>query len=212
MHVRPTPPTHARPGNPEPAALAHTPVPREGFFLAPHDRPPLAGVKLVRPRPRLSARRCGRSSLTPAARRHKPAATRKSHNHSPAQAPATSDKEVTGLNQHALLTAGVPMGAISGCLLGVAVTLVTRALLGVLDAKGDGDALVGRGGLAVDAVGVDLEQDGDAVPGATDDLSGGHPGVQPQRDGGVPQIIRTPAERQRRRSTPSASRSAYGRA
>jgi hypothetical protein len=85
-------------------------------------------------------------------------------------------------------------------------------LLGVLDAKGDGDALVGRGGLAVDAVGVDLAQDGDAVPGATDDLSGGHPGVQPQRDGGVPQIIRTPAERQRRRSTPSASRSAYGRA
>jgi len=35
------------------------------LFLAPYHRPPLAGVKLVRPRPRLPARRCGRSSLTP---------------------------------------------------------------------------------------------------------------------------------------------------
>jgi len=35
-------------------------------FLAPDSRPPLGGVKLVRPRPRLPARRCGRSSLTPA--------------------------------------------------------------------------------------------------------------------------------------------------
>ena len=72
--------------------------------------------------------------------------------------------------------------------------------------------LVGCGGLAVDAVGVDLEQDGDAVPGATDDLSGGHPGVQPQQDGGVPQVVGAAVERQRRRSTPGASRSAYGRA
>jgi len=42
--------------------------------------------KLVRPRPRLPARRCGRSSLTPPARRHEPAATRKSHNNSPTPA------------------------------------------------------------------------------------------------------------------------------
>ena len=51
--------------------------------------------------------------------------------------------------------------------------------LGVLGAKGVGDALVGGVGLPVDAVGVDLEQDGDAVPGAAGDLGGGHPGVQP---------------------------------
>jgi hypothetical protein len=35
-------------------------------------------------------------------------------------------------------------------------------------------------------VGVDLEQDGDAVPGAAGDLGGGHPGVEPQRDCRVP--------------------------
>ena len=40
-----------------------------------------------------------------------------------------------------------------------------------------GDALVDGVGLAVDAVGVDLEQDGDGVPGAAGDLGGGHPGV-----------------------------------
>ena len=44
--------------------------------------------------------------------------------------------------------------------------LVTRVFLGVLGAEGLGDALVGGGGLAGDAVGVDLEQDRDAVPGA----------------------------------------------
>ena len=45
--------------------------------------------------------------------------------------------------------------------------------------QGVADALVGADGLAVDAVGVDLEQHGDAVPGAAGDLSGGHPGVEP---------------------------------
>ncbi len=49
-------------------------------------------------------------------------------------------------------------------MLHVAVALVTEVLLGVLGAEGLGDALVGCGGLAVDAVGVDLEQDRDAVP------------------------------------------------
>jgi hypothetical protein len=44
-------------------------------------------------------------------------------------------------------------------------------------------------------VGVDLEQDGDAVPGAAGYLSGGHPGVEPQRDCRVPQVAGTPAER-----------------
>jgi hypothetical protein len=47
-------------------------------------------------------------------------------------------------------------------------------LLSVLDAEGVGDALVGGGGLAVDGVGVDLQQDGDAVPGAAGDLRRGH--------------------------------------
>jgi hypothetical protein len=45
--------------------------------------------------------------------------------------------------------------------------------------EGVADALVGGPGLAVDAVGVDREQDGDAVAGAAGDLGGGHPGVQP---------------------------------
>jgi len=44
-------------------------------------------------------------------------------------------------------------------------------------------------------VGVDLEQNGDAVPGAAGDLGGGHPGIQPQRDRRVAQVIRTPTER-----------------
>jgi hypothetical protein len=60
----------------------------------------------------------------------------------------------------------------------------------VLDAEGLGDALVGGGRLAVDAVGVDLEQDRDAEPGAAGDLGRENPGVQPQRDAGVPQVVR----------------------
>jgi hypothetical protein len=50
----------------------------------------------------------------------------------------------------------------------------------VLDAEGVGDALVGGVGLAVDAVGVDLEEDGDALPGVAGDLGGRDAGVQPQ--------------------------------
>ena len=74
----------------------------------------------------------------------------------------------------------------SRCLLAVAVFLVPRFGLGVLGAEGVGDALVGGVGLAVDAVGLDLEQDGDAVPGAAGDLGGGYPGVEPQRHRSVP--------------------------
>jgi hypothetical protein len=40
----------------------------------------------------------------------------------------------------------------------------TRIRAGVLNAESVGDAPFGGGGLAVDAVSVDLEQDGDAVP------------------------------------------------
>jgi hypothetical protein len=62
---------------------------QQRLFLATDHRPPLAGIKLVRPRPRLPARRCGRSSLTPPTPRHTPAAARKRHNYSPHPNPAT---------------------------------------------------------------------------------------------------------------------------
>ncbi len=39
------------------------------------------------------------------------------------------------------------------------------------------------------------QQDGDAVPGPAGDLGRGHPGVQPQGDGGVPQVVGAAAER-----------------
>ena len=55
-----------------------------------------------------------------------------------------------------------PWPATSGCRLTVAVALLTRVLPVIL-AEGVGDALVRGGGLPVDAVGVDLEQDCDAV-------------------------------------------------
>ena len=51
---------------------------------------------------------------------------------------------------------------LSGCL-----AVVTLVITGVVAAKGVGDALVGGVGLAVDAVSVDLQQDGDAVAGAS---------------------------------------------
>jgi len=83
----------------------------------------------------------------------------------------------------------------SRCLLAIAVFFVPRFWLGVLGAEGVVDALVGGVGLAVDAVGVDLGQDGDAVTGAAGALGGGHPGVEPQRDSGVPQVVGAVAER-----------------
>jgi len=45
-------------------------------------------------------------------------------------------------------------------------------------------------------VGVDLEQDRDAVPGAAGDLGRGHPGFQPQGDVGVAQVVRAAGERE----------------
>ena len=53
---------------------------RRRLFLAPDRRPPLAGVKLVRPR-RYAAPGAPAGPRT--TRQHKPAATRKSHNNSP---------------------------------------------------------------------------------------------------------------------------------
>jgi hypothetical protein len=49
--------------------------------------------------------------------------------------------------------------------------------------------------MTVDAVRVDLQQDRDAVPGSAGDLGGGHPGVEPQRDSGVAQVVGAAAER-----------------
>jgi hypothetical protein len=55
LRTHPASPTHPRPRQPTISRL----------FLAPNHRPPLARVKLVRPRPRPRGRyRCGRSSLT----------------------------------------------------------------------------------------------------------------------------------------------------
>jgi hypothetical protein len=85
---------------------------RKASFLAPDHRPPLAGIKLVRPRPRprLPARRCGRSSLTP----DRATAQTGSDEEKPQQQshpnPAVG-RQVTGSIQHGPLTAGVPMGA-----------------------------------------------------------------------------------------------------
>jgi hypothetical protein len=53
------------------------------------------------------------------------------------------------------------------------------AVVFVLLVEGVADALVGGAGLAVDAVGVDLEQDCDAVAGAAGDLGRGDPSVEP---------------------------------
>jgi hypothetical protein len=61
VHVRPLRRPRA-PGK-QPATSAHA-NPQEAVPRSDH-RPPLAGLKLVRPRPRLPARRCGRSSLAP---------------------------------------------------------------------------------------------------------------------------------------------------
>jgi hypothetical protein len=51
--------------------------------------------------------------------------------------------------------------------------------LAVVFFEGVADALVGGSGLAVDAVGVDLEQDGYAVAGAAGDFGGGNARVEP---------------------------------
>ena len=79
--------------------------------------------------------------------------------------------------------------------LDIAVSLVYGVLLGVPGGGGAGDPPVGGISLPVDAVGVDLEQDGDGGPGAASYFGGGQPGVQPGRDGGVPQVVEPAAKR-----------------
>src|ERR1700730_12070785 len=60
--------------------------------------------------------------------------------------------------------------------------------------EGTLDLPVGDVVLAVDAVGVDGEQHGDAVPGPLRDLGGGGGGVQPEGQGGMPQVVRAAGE------------------
>jgi hypothetical protein len=54
-----------------------------------------------------------------------------------------------------------------------------RVSAALFTAEGVGDAFVDGAGLAVDAVGVDREQDGDAVPGAAGDFGRRDSGVEP---------------------------------
>ena len=42
---------------------------------------------------------------------------------------------------------------------------------------------------AVDAIGIDLEQDSDTVAEATCHLRGGYPSVEPEGGGGVPKVV-----------------------
>src|SRR5258708_6120344 len=68
VHVSPLRQPHTAPGGTSQPTLPHPPNSRSRLFLAPDDRPPLAGIKLVRPRPSAltgAYRACGRSSLTP---------------------------------------------------------------------------------------------------------------------------------------------------
>jgi hypothetical protein len=106
VHVRPLRRPRA-PGK-QPATSAHA-NPQEAVPRSDH-RPPLAGLKLVRPRPRLPARRCGRSSLTPArttAQIGSDEEMRQQQSHQP----GGQRTKVTRLIKHGLLTAEVPMGA-----------------------------------------------------------------------------------------------------
>jgi len=82
VHVRPLRQPHAT-GENQPSDPLHTPQPAGGCSSPPDHRPPLAGIKLVRPRPRLTARRCGRSSLTPDRATAHTGSHEESHNHSP---------------------------------------------------------------------------------------------------------------------------------
>ena len=101
---------HAHRGN-QPATSAHA-NPAGGCSSLPIIGRRLPALKLVRPRPRLQARRCGRSSLTPARRggtnrQRRGKATTKVHPN-----PRQADGQVTGLIQHALLTTRALMGAV----------------------------------------------------------------------------------------------------
>jgi hypothetical protein len=62
------------------------------------------------------------------------------------------------------------------------------------ESKDVADLLVEELVAAMDAVAVHGEQDRDAVPGPGSDLGGVPSGVQPQRQGGVTQVVGAPGE------------------
>jgi hypothetical protein len=113
-----------------------------------------------------------------------------------------SSKTVLAENLSITYLGGIPLAelppadvrGISGCMIAVVVSF-SETRLGVVGAEGVGDALVGGFGLAVDPVGVDFQQDLDAVPGAVGHLGRRHPRVQPQRHGRVAQVVGTVADR-----------------
>jgi hypothetical protein len=57
------------------------------------------------------------------------------------------------------------------------------------------DAVVGYLFLAAGALGVDAEEDFDAVAGAAGDLGGGDAAVEPERDGRMTEVVRAARER-----------------
>jgi len=79
-----------------------------------------------------------------------------------------------------------------GAVLAVRGTACCLAMCLVTGVEGSFDLPVGDVILAVDAVRVDGEQHGNAVPGPLRDLGGGGTGVQPEGQGGVSQIVRAP--------------------
>jgi hypothetical protein len=81
---------------------------------------------------------------------------------------------------------------------------LVAVLLSLGRAHGILDAPLGRLLLAVDALGVDPQQDIDAVPGPLGDLRRCDPGVEPGRDGSVPE--RVGDHGQRRGSLPLGER------
>jgi hypothetical protein len=105
--------THAR-GTSQPSP-AHQPNPAR-LFLAPHDRPPLAGIQLVRPR------RCAAAGAPAGhrpARRRKPAATRKATKQSSPQ-PGDREHSHQAMPVRPLDKEG-PHGCVFGYLLGTVV-------------------------------------------------------------------------------------------
>jgi hypothetical protein len=108
VHVKPLRRPRA-PGNPR-SDLRTQCQSQGGLFPASDHRPPLASLKLVRPRPRLTARRRGRSSLTPGPRDGKNRSDEEKPQQQSHPNPAVGDR-VTGSIQHGPLTARVPMGA-----------------------------------------------------------------------------------------------------
>jgi hypothetical protein len=110
VHVRPLRQPRPPGGNKPTGAPTWQPSQPAGAFLAPDHRPPLARVKLVRPRQRPAGRpRLRALQLDPG---RAPARTRQlrakhQHRHHPTRRP-----EATGLDQYALLTAGTPMGVL----------------------------------------------------------------------------------------------------